>query len=534
MISATRGLRLLARIPQRRDKFQHCFSSPFSLQAGTVLRGFCANPERNDRSSWESNEPSRAKEVKESPTWRGHFSETSLNKNIFNHQDIIQSQNIIQRNSIHSYVSYVTGGGMFVAGTGVLAYKYLNLTLLDASGIGLSVVGAAILLQNLSKQSSKNDSSTPEKAPRRFSFHLWNDQHRLQGDLEGLNAVSDRTLVPNKNSPGIPPVSLEVFKLLTEKINSRKAERKKDKAEQSKQKNKALLEDLNAGVSIQEITEKFCPRVFVVNFDTAARPVTPPGRGRTLLQQFTETISMLVAVCSKYDEVVVKVSSPGGSVLDYGYASSQLLRLKRAGVRTTVCVDKIAASGGYMMACVADQILAAPFAFIGSIGVVAQLPNFNKVLTKNDIDFMLFTAGKYKRTVTVLGETTQEGIDKCQQEIEEIHTAFKDHVASHRVTAEIDEVATGETWLGLQAIQKGLVDDLMTSDEYIRSKSTTHDIIVVGEFKKKRTLADLFERSFEASVEAISNFTSSFSWIKGDFDKNQGIRVENQFPFRPQ
>ncbi|KAK3246179.1 hypothetical protein CYMTET_44275 [Cymbomonas tetramitiformis] len=524
MISATRGLRLLARLPQRSDNCQHRLPSQTSSQAATLLRGFCANPERNDRSSWESNEPSHAKEVEASPTWRGYFPDMFLNKQVFE-QHLTTQRNIL---------SYVTGGGMFVAGSGVLAYKYLNLSLLDASGIGLTTVGAAIVLRRLSQDGSKKDNTPPEKAPRRFSFQLWNDQHRLSGDLEELNNVSDRTLIPNQNSPELPRISMDTYKVLAEKMAARKTERQKVKAEQAKHKNTALLEDLNAGVSIQEIAEKFSPRVFIVNFDTAARPVGPPGRGQTLLQQFTDTISMLVAVCSKYDEVVVKVSSPGGSVIDYGYASSQLLRLKRAGVRTTVCVDKVAASGGYMMACVADQILAAPFAFIGSIGVVAQLPNFNKVLTKNDIDFMLFTAGKYKRTVTVLGENTQEGIDKYQQDIEEIHTAFKDHVASHRVAVEIDEVATGETWLGLQAIQRGLVDDLMTSDEYIRSKSTTHDIIVVSEFKKKRGLVDLIERSLEASAEALSSVTSSFSWLKGDFDKSQGIRVENQSPFRPQ
>jgi serine protease SohB len=163
----------------------------------------------------------------------------------------------------------------------------------------------------------------------------------------------------------------------------------------------------------------------------------------------------------------------------YGLAASQLLRVKEAGIRLTVSVDKVAASGGYMMACVADTIIAAPFAIVGSIGVVAQLPNFHRLLKKNDIDFELHTAGEYKRTLTVFGENTDKAREKFQADIDDVHDLFKQFVAENRSTVSIDEVSTGEYWFGQRALEKRLVDRLCTSDSYLMEKSCDHDIVEV-------------------------------------------------------
>lgn len=166
------------------------------------------------------------------------------------------------------------------------------------------------------------------------------------------------------------------------------------------------------------------------------------------------------------------------SVHEYGLAASQVLRLKQAGIPVTICVDKVAASGGYMMACCADKIVAAPFAYLGSIGVVSELPNFYKLLTNNNIDYLLFTAGEFKRTVHHLAENTAEGIEKFQEQLDEVHDAFKSHVATNRPEQlNVDDVATGEAWLACQAISKGLVDELMTSAQYLEEKMKAKDVI---------------------------------------------------------
>ena len=186
----------------------------------------------------------------------------------------------------------------------------------------------------------------------------------------------------------------------------------------------------------------------------------------------------------------------------YGLASSQLQRIKQHGVQLTVCVDKIAASGGYMMACVANKLLAAPFAIIGSIGVVAQLPNFHRLLKKHDVDFELITAGEHKRTLTMFGENTKKGREKFVEDIEDIHLLFKEFVTQHRPQLKIEEVATGEIWFGQRALDKVLVDDLITSDEYIAKACEESDVFEV-KFVDKKSLPERLGFAISVAVDSI-------------------------------
>jgi serine protease SohB len=183
--------------------------------------------------------------------------------------------------------------------------------------------------------------------------------------------------------------------------------------------------------------------------------------------------------------MLVKVESPGGLVHSYGLAASQLRRIRDAEVPLTIAVDKVAASGGYMMACVANQIVAAPFAVLGSIGVLAQLPNFHRLLQKNNIDFELFTAGEYKRTVTMFGENTDKGREKFLEDIEETHELFKDFVSSNRPALDMARVATGEVWYGSKALEVGLVDALQTSDAFVQQRLPDWDVFEVKFVHKK-------------------------------------------------
>lgn len=198
-----------------------------------------------------------------------------------------------------------------------------------------------------------------------------------------------------------------------------------------------------------------------------------------------EEISAVLPQVEKGDEILVKVESPGGLVHGYGLAASQLKRITDAGAPLTVAVDKVAASGGYMMACVGDRIIAAPFAVLGSIGVLAQLPNFNRLLKKHDIDFELLTAGEYKRTLTLFGENTEKGREKFIEELEETHTLFKDFVSTNRPALDIDKVATGEVWYGQNALKVGLVDDLQTSDAFVQARLSEWDVFEIKFVQKK-------------------------------------------------
>lgn len=202
-----------------------------------------------------------------------------------------------------------------------------------------------------------------------------------------------------------------------------------------------------------------------------------------------EEVTAVLAVAQAEDSVLVRLESGGGVVHGYGLGASQLQRLRQKNIPLTVAVDKVAASGGYMMACIADKIVAAPFAIVGSIGVIAQLPNFNKLLKKNHIDFEQFTAGEFKRTVTVFGENTDKGRQKFQQELEETHVLFKHFVKRHRQQLEIDEVATGEHWFGYQALELKLVDELTTSDDYLLTQLSERQVYKV-QYRIRKSIAE--------------------------------------------
>ncbi|EOC1342849.1 protease SohB [Cronobacter dublinensis] len=215
-----------------------------------------------------------------------------------------------------------------------------------------------------------------------------------------------------------------------------------------------------------------------------------------------EEVTAVLAVAKPQDEVLLRLESPGGVVHGYGLAASQLQRLRERQIPLTIAVDKVAASGGYMMACVANNIVAAPFAIIGSIGVVAQIPNFNRLLKRNDIDIELHTAGQYKRTLTLLGENTEEGREKFREDLNETHQLFKEFVHSMRPSLDIDAVATGEHWYGVQAQEKGLVDEISTSDDLIIARMQERDVVSLRYMQRKR-LMDRFTGSAAQSLDRL-------------------------------
>jgi len=211
-----------------------------------------------------------------------------------------------------------------------------------------------------------------------------------------------------------------------------------------------------------------------------------------------EEVTAVLTAAQPEDEVMVRLESVGGLVHAYGLAAAQLLRIRDRRIKLTVAVDKVAASGGYLMACVADRIIAAPFAILGSIGVIAQLPNFNRLLKKHDIDYEQFMAGEFKRTVTLFGENTDKGRHKFQEEIEVTHTLFKEFVKSHRPQLDLDQVATGEYWYGTRALEHRLADELRTSDDYLLDASASADLYEVTFTGKKPWLARLLAHTSQA------------------------------------
>ncbi|WP_198333505.1 protease SohB [Psychrobacter namhaensis] len=256
-------------------------------------------------------------------------------------------------------------------------------------------------------------------------------------------------------------------------------------------------------------------QVFVLDFDGDIKA--------TAVKHLREEISTLISTANKGDEVIVRLESGGGLVHGYGLAAAQLARLKDADLKLTVCVDKVAASGGYMMACVADNIIAAPFAIIGSIGVVSQLPNFHKWLKNHDVDYEMFTAGDYKRTVTVFGENDAEDRAKYQEELEQTHELFKHFVNTYRPALEVAKVATGEHWYGEDALKLNLIDSLQTSDSYILERMENSDVYALHS-RQKPTLAEKLGLA-QAAEATLSMAVDKLPDALARFDLNSRLNI---------
>ncbi|PXZ04696.1 protease SohB [Gilliamella apicola] len=261
-----------------------------------------------------------------------------------------------------------------------------------------------------------------------------------------------------------------------EKKQAKQAAKKKDKTDENAKSSDAK------------------PKLFVLSFNGSMDAHE--------VEELRQEITAVLAIIKPEDQVVVKLESPGGVVHGYGLAASQLLRFRTRNIPFTAVVDKVAASGGYMMACTASKIVAAPFAIVGSIGVVAQIPNFNRLLKKHDVDIELQTAGEYKRTLTMFGENTDEGRQKFKQELEETHLLFKDFVKEYRPNIDIEQVATGEHWFATQAKEKGLVDEISTSDDFILSYLDTHKIIAVS-YQRKQKLSEKLSKNVVKGMERL-------------------------------
>ncbi|OEY67682.1 protease SohB [Marinobacter sp. X15-166B] len=286
----------------------------------------------------------------------------------------------------------------------------------------------------------------------------------------------------------------DTYRKLREEIQARmlSADERKQWLKRQKKEKKAAAK-ANKRQSEGQASPPKKPRVFVLDFDGDIKA----SETDTLRRAITGVLSVAEAGT---DEVVVRLQSGGGLVHAYGLAAAQLDRIRSKGIALTACVDKVAASGGYMMACVADRIVASPFAVVGSIGVVAQLPNFHRFLKKNDVDFEVLTAGEHKRTLTIFGENTEKGREKFLTDLEDTHGLFKEYVAERRPALDLEAVATGDVWFGRRALAVNLIDEIKTSDEYLIDACERAEVVAVS-FEHKRSLPEKLGLAASTALE---------------------------------
>jgi serine protease SohB len=241
------------------------------------------------------------------------------------------------------------------------------------------------------------------------------------------------------------------------------------------------------------------PRAYVLDFKGDLKASAVPS--------LREEINAILDVATEKDQIVIRLENYGGVVHEHGLAASQLVRIRDRNIPLLVCIDKVAASGGYLMACVANKIVVAPFAILGSIGVIAQLPNFNRLLESHGVDFEQITAGDYKRNVTMFGKNTDEDRARLKEQLEDVHALFKDAVGAYRPDLDLDKVATGEHWYGTRALELGLADELKTSDELLAKLAAEWDLYRVA-FKIKQP----FQKRLMANVDSTLEKLEASGW----------------------
>ena len=312
------------------------------------------------------------------------------------------------------------------------------------------------------------------------------------GAAAGRKATQDHLEVGNLNKKYRKTAA--ALRSAVMKRDERKKQAKRDKKQQKAEEKRASR-----------------PRSFVIDFkgDLKASAVS----------SLREEVSAVLDVATPDDEVIVRLENPGGIVHEHGLAASQLARVREHDIPLVVCVDKVAASGGYLMACVASKIYAAPFAILGSIGVLAQLPNFNRLLDSHGIDFEQISAGKYKRTVTMFGKNTDEDRAKLKEELEDVHTLFKAAVGRYRAELDLEAIATGEHWYGTRALELGLADEILTSDELLLQRASERDLYHVS-YKIKQPLQKRIMSNIDGTLEKVD----AASWRR---------RFESRLPRSP-
>lgn len=350
------------------------------------------------------------------------------------------------------------------------------------------------LLISLAMQAKAHNEDDKDKIKFKFTnlFNFYKD------NVDKLDAVIDEfdESKSDKEKKAYLKQKAKALKTAPEKLREEKAERIKKAEEQG----------------------EFCPEhLYVIDFDGDARA--------SQVDELTSKVNLILAKATDKDEVIIKLTSPGGVVNGYGLCASQLERIRNKGINLVACVDTVAASGGYMMACVASKIVAAPFSYVGSIGVVAQIPNFNKVLKNHDVEYEQVTAGKYKRTLTMFGENTPEARDKFKQEITLIHNRFKAIVAKYRTKLDIENIATGEYWLAEDAKELNLVDQISTFDEYLQNRLDFTKVCAIKisiDKDEKKSLKDILKKLLMAKT-----------WIKTVRKQlTKAVECDNQYQIK--
>ena len=131
-----------------------------------------------------------------------------------------------------------------------------------------------------------------------------------------------------------------------------------------------------------------------------------------------------------------------------------------------------------------------------------QIPNFNRFLKERGVDFEQITAGRFKRTLTLFGDITDEGREKLKEELQDVHELFRDQISEHRPHVDMERVGTGEHWYAIRARELNLVDELRTSDDFLLESMKSRDVYWLT-YLRRKTLPERLMGTVENSLQRL-------------------------------
>ena len=208
----------------------------------------------------------------------------------------------------------------------------------------------------------------------------------------------------------------------------------------------------------------------------------------------------------KFDALSIVINSPGGSPVQSSLIAQKIREISdKKKVKCYCFVEDVAASGGYWLACAADEIFASKASIIGSIGVVSSGFGFDKAIKKIGVDRRLYTSGENKAILDPFLPENKDDIKRLKDIQKELHNQFISFVKSRRgskITNENKDLFSGAFWSGEKSLELGLIDDYGEMKSVLKQRFGEN--VKIKEFAPKKKLFG-FSNLFSGAIDIIIN-----------------------------
>ena len=223
----------------------------------------------------------------------------------------------------------------------------------------------------------------------------------------------------------------------------------------------------------------------------------------------------------KTKAVALMINSPGGSPTQSSFIADKIRSLaNKKKIKVYAFVEDVAASGGYWLACVADEIYINENSIVGSIGVISPSFGFVQMIKKLGIERRVFTSGKSKSFMDPFKNLKSEDVKRLKEIQEEIHKNFILHVKKNRgkkIKSRDEEIFNGLFWVGNSSIKLGLADGIGNIEEVMKKKFGQKTKIKIIEQRKsflQKKLSSSISNKLINTSEILEDFEEKYYWSR--------------------